>query len=758
MADTYFEAPSDAARQSSPKNQLLSQYETVRSWSEALSARLSPEDHMLQSMPDASPAKWHLAHTTWFFETFILEGLVHGYRHFSPAFRVLFNSYYNGVGEQHRRDQRGLLSRPSLDEVMDYRAHVDECVALAISSAPEDVFGEMWQRLVLGLNHEQQHQELLLTDILHAFAQHPEKPAFISAMPRASSRATPQRMLDMPGGLLELGHKQAGFCFDNEGPVHKAWLEPYRLAQSPVSNGDWIAFIEDRGYETPGLWLSDGWAQVRKDGWSRPLYWEMCDDAWHSMTLGGFLPLDLDAPVAHISYYEADAFARWSGKRLPREYEWEAAARDVPVHGNFAENLQLRPMPGEPGPELQRGPRQIYGDVWEWTQSAYSPYPGYAPAEGALGEYNGKFMINQMVLRGGSCATPGSHIRASYRNFFYPHQRWQFSGLRLAEDGVASRNWQSAPRLSDERFRRDALEGLSQKQKTLPSKYFYDEEGSRLFDAICELEEYYVPRVEAPLLAEAARDMASSLSLDDVALVEFGSGSSLKTRTLLGAMPAISAYVPIDISEEHMKNAARMLSEIYPDIEIHPLVRDFTRSFALPDAIERRPAIGFFPGSTLGNFTPPQAVSFLRSARLSLNNGWFLVGVDLVKDTEQLIAAYDDSKGITAAFNINLLARLNRELGTEIDLGCFQHRAIWNAEKNRIEMHLVCERSTAFQISGRTIVLKKGETIHTENSHKFTEEGFSELARDAGWRVSKQWISADPAYGLFLLAAEERDD
>jgi dimethylhistidine N-methyltransferase len=760
VAETYFDMRRDhrgaATSRPSSKDQLLFQFDAVREWSEKLSGRLSVEDHMLQSMPDASPTKWHLAHTTWFFETFVLEALVRGYRHFSPSFRVLFNSYYNEVGEQHRRDRRGLLSRPSLEEVMDYRAHVDDCIALAVESASDEIFAEMERRIVLGLNHEQQHQELMLTDILHAFSLHPDRPAYAEATEFPPIKATPQGMIEMPGGLMEFGRRGEGFAFDNEGPVHKAWLEPYRLAQRLTTNGEWIEFIEDGGYEDARLWLSDGWAQARKDAWAAPLYWERIDGGWHSMTLAGFRPLDVDAPVAHVSFYEADAFARWSSKRLARELEWEAAAADLPVQGNFAEDFHLRPLPDRPKPGLSQRPGQLFGDVWEWTQSAYAAYPGYAPPAGALGEYNGKFMVNQMVLRGGSCATPASHVRASYRNFFHPHQRWQFSGVRLAEDRGASRTWQAAaPRLDRERFRRDVIEGLSQSQKTLPSKYFYDEEGSRLFDEICTLDEYYLPKAEAPLLREAARDVASLLPLDGVALVEFGSGSSVKTRIMLDVMPTLGAYVPIDISQEHMENAAGKLAELYPGLDVHPLVRDFTQSFALPEEIGKSPALGFFPGSTLGNFTPPQAVSFLRSARASLNSGWLLVGVDLVKDERRMLAAYDDSRGVTAAFNMNLLARINRELGAGIDLDCFEHRAVWNAEKSRIEMHLVCLRSTTFSVAGRMIAVKKDETIHTENSHKFTDEGFSDLAREAGWRVSRRWIGVEPAYGLFLLSPQD---
>lgn len=752
MADTYRDMRETLpARAGSEAETLLRDFRRVRAASEALVAPLSPEDQMLQSMPDASPTKWHLAHTSWFFETFILEPYVLGYTPFAPAFRALFNSYYNAVGPQHRRDARGILSRPSLDEVMAYRAHVDECIALVIESADTDRLAELAPRLRLGLNHEEQHQELILTDILHAFAQSPLRPAYRSPLPRETTSPASLSFVEFDGGLVEIGHDGDGFAFDNESPRHRQWLSPFRLASRPVSNREWLEFMADRGYERPELWLSDGWSAVQSERWSSPLYWERREGEWLAMTLQGLAPLDLDAPVAHLSFYEADAFARWAGKRLPTEAEWERAAASVSLSGNFASSGHLRPMP-DPAPAT-RGLRQMFGDVWEWTQSAYAPYPGFEPASGGFGEYNGKFMANQFVLRGGSCVTPAGHVRATYRNFFYPHQRWQFSGLRLAEDARRRRAPIAlAPRTPEERFRRDAIEGLSVPQKSIPSKYFYDAEGSRLFDEICALAEYYVPAAEAPLLAAAAGDLAR-LPLVDGVLVELGSGSSIKTRVLLDALSWVSAYVPLDISHAHMEGAARALARDYPSLAIHPVPCDFTQRFELPPNLRGRPALVFFPGSTIGNFAAEDAVALLRSVRASIGGGWMLVGVDLVKDVPTLLSAYNDPKGVTAAFNLNLLARLNRELGAGIDIEAFRHNAVWNAEASRIEMHLVCTRPVSFEIAGRRFSLEANETIHTENSHKYTVPGFADLAAEAGWQVARSWIGEAPAYAMFLLQA-----
>ena len=379
-------------------------------------------------MPDASPAKWHLAHTSWFFETFVLEKALADYRPFHPRFRVLFNSYYNTVGEQYPRPDRGLVSRPSLAEVRDYRAHVDEHVTKLIE---DEALDETLAAIVdLGLHHEQQHQELVLTDLKHMLGQNPLRPAYRDLPEPAAADPGPIRWCEQPGGIASIGHEGGGFSFDNERPRHRVLLEPFALASRLTTNREYLEFIEDRGYQRPELWLSDGWTAVRSGGWHAPLYWWREDDgSWWSLTLGGPREIALDEPVCHVSYYEADAFANWAQARLPREEEWEMVAAKAAPDGNFVEEDLLHPRSAAAsGAE----PAQLFGDVWEWTQSPYAPYPGFRAESGALGEYNGKFMVNQLVLRGGSCATPRSHIRASYRNFFPPHCRWQFSGIRLA--------------------------------------------------------------------------------------------------------------------------------------------------------------------------------------------------------------------------------------------------------------------------------------------------------------------------------------
>ncbi|HVY15386.1 MAG TPA: ergothioneine biosynthesis protein EgtB [Rhodopila sp.] len=383
---------------------LTERFRAVRSATEAWVITLSAEDQAVQSMPDASPAKWHRAHTTWFFEQFVLTPHVPGYRVFDPDFAYLFNSYYEAVGPRHARPSRGLLTRPPADRVTAYRQHVDAAMTDALPSLSPEVLAIV----ELGLHHEQQHQELLVTDILHAFSCNPLYPALLPGWTEPVVLPDPN-WVEIPGGLAEQGHAKAGFCFDNEQPVHRVWLEPFAIASHPVRNSDWQAFIDDGGYQTSTLWMSDGWADVQANDWDSPFYWRRRDGAWWQFGPGGLAPLVPDAPVRHVSWYEADAFARWSGERLPTEAEWEASA----THAGLG---------------------AVVGSVWQWTESAYRPYPGYRPAPGAIGEYNGKFMINQMVLRGGSLATPPGHVRISYRNFFHPDKRWQFSGLRLAKD------------------------------------------------------------------------------------------------------------------------------------------------------------------------------------------------------------------------------------------------------------------------------------------------------------------------------------
>jgi ergothioneine biosynthesis protein EgtB len=405
---------------------LAAQYRAVRDATAALAASLSVEDQVIQSMPDASPTKWHLAHTSWFFETFVLKPHLAGYRPFDPVYEFLFNSYYQQIGAQFPRPSRGLLSRPGVTEVAAYREHVDEAMAALLADAPASVAA----LVELGLNHEQQHQELIATDIKHALSLNPLAPAPYGPSSATAGAAAPLRWIAFDGGLREIGADGPGFWFDNEGPRHLRHLQPFALASRPVTNGEFLAFMEDGGYDNPALWLSDGWALASSEGWRAPLYWRESPDGWHRYTLHGPRPVEPDAPVCHVSFYEAAAYAAWCGCRLPEEAEWEVAAAGLPPAGRFLDPAALEPAACA-GAE---GLAQMFGDVWEWTMSAYAPYPRYRPAAGAIGEYNGKFMSGQMVLRGGSCATPAGHVRATYRNFFPPQARWQFSGFRLARD------------------------------------------------------------------------------------------------------------------------------------------------------------------------------------------------------------------------------------------------------------------------------------------------------------------------------------
>ncbi len=416
-------------QQSSPESELNTRYRQVRDATEQLCAALSPEDCAAQSMLYASPAKWHIAHVTWFFETFVLAQCESRYRPFHPEYRMMFNSYYNTVGKQHPRPRRGLLTRPSFKEVIDYRRYVDDQMTVLLQ---QGVDGGIAQVLELGLHHEQQHQELLLMDIKHLFSCNPLRPAYRHTPQRPQETAAALRWLSYGEGLTRLGAEYHGFAFDNERPRHSVFVGAFELGDRLVTNREFRRFMQDGGYQRPELWLADGWDRVRAENWHAPLYWEQIDGDWSVFTLNGMQSLPEDEPVVHVSYLEADAYARWAGARLPTEAEWERAAAGLSVAGNFMEDGSLSPRCCAEG--CDDHPRQMFGDTWEWTGSAYTPYPGYQPPDGALGEYNGKFMCNQIVLRGGACVTPRDHIRATYRNFFQPELRWQFGGIRLARD------------------------------------------------------------------------------------------------------------------------------------------------------------------------------------------------------------------------------------------------------------------------------------------------------------------------------------
>jgi ergothioneine biosynthesis protein EgtB len=427
--------PHSAARASRTRAQrLIEKFRQVRDFSTRLCRSLEPEDYVVQSMPDVSPTKWHLAHTSWFFETFVVKVWMQRYRSEVPQYAYLFNSYYNAAGDMHRRDLRGLISRPTVAETYRFRESIDKCVIKLIENADDALLSEIEPVLTLGIHHEQQHQELLVTDIKHVFSQNPLYPIFQpAAAVLETSKIAPQHFVEFDEATVLIGHDSAGFSYDNEGPRHRALVPAFSLSNRLITNGEYLAFMEAGGYTRPEFWLSLGWTTVNEQRWQAPLYWVQRDGAWWNFTLSGFRPVNESEPVTHVSYFEADAYANWDGARLPTEFEWEHAASDLPIDGNFVDAERFHPAPA-PSTNGENALLQMFGDVWQWTRSAYLPYPGYRAGPGALGEYNGKFMCNQMVLRGASCATSRSHIRPTYRNFFQPEKRWQFTGIRLARD------------------------------------------------------------------------------------------------------------------------------------------------------------------------------------------------------------------------------------------------------------------------------------------------------------------------------------
>jgi dimethylhistidine N-methyltransferase len=699
----------------------LEDYRRIRAVMPRLAAHLSAEDLAAQSMLTASPGKWHLGHVSWFFETMILSRQP-GYVPVDERLNLIFNSYYEALGTRIARDERGLMTRPSMNEVLAYRAEVDGRMEARLANGlAEGLETYLFQ---LGLNHEQQHQELFLMDILHLMSRSPLRPQAFENEPRDMARKSPiGGWVNLEGGLVSIGTNDHEFAFDVERPAHQVWLEPYALSADLVSNGDYLRFIEAGGYRQPEHWLSDGWAEVVQQGWEAPLYWRKADDGWRVFGLTGETSLDLSAPVRHLSYYEADAYARWAGGRLPTEAEWETAARQKP---EAMSNLMT--------------------EVWQWTASSYAPYPGFRPTEGTACEYNGKFMANQMVLRGGAWATPEGHSRITYRNFYYPADRWVFAGLRLASEVKVAEY--------DGDFKDDMLEGLSSTPKSLPPKWFYDAEGSRLFEDITRLEEYYPTRQEASLLRQVMPKWAAHIGPQAV-LFELGSGASEKTRIVLDAMPDLAAYAPLDISPTALAEAAKGIEADYPRLKVLPIVGDFEHLPDLPLEAGQGRRVGFFPGSTIGNLSPDQAVDLLKSVGKVLGpDSLFILGVDLIKSAEILERAYDDAKGVTAAFNRNLLVRSNRELGTDFDLEGFVHEACWNADEARVEMHLKARRPMRVHLDDQVFEFARGETLHTESSRKFDEPRLRAMVEQAGWQVEAFEASEAPSVALALLSRQ----
>jgi len=750
-----------------PADERISAFRAVRRASLSIAAPLSAEDCAAQSMTEASPVKWHLAHTSWFFETFVLGGDNPAYAPLKPEYRRLFNSYYNGVGEQFARAKRGLLTRPDMDEVLDYRTHVDDALE-ALLRLPS-ISPARLSVIELGLHHEQQHQELMLTDIKHLLSRNPLHPVYLPRWPLTEVRPAPARWIRHDGGLTEIGASDEGFSFDNERPRHKSFLNPFELSSRLVTNGEFIEFIEDKGYDRPELWLSDGWDKVRQKGWRAPEYWRNEEGQWRCFTLHGDCPIDPYAPVCHLSYFEADAYARWTGARLPTEAEWEFAATRAPAEGNFVESGAFHPLALRERGEFER-PAQMFGDVWEWTQSPYSAYPGYAPAEGAIGEYNGKFMNGQYVLRGGSCVTPSSHIRKSYRNFFPPDARWQFSGLRLARDAARASGRRptsgkgsvvvlnsSGMTGGGDSVREELISGLTAAQARISPKFFYNLLGSHLFEAITQTDEYYLTRTEKEIFVahgEAFAECARMALGEDFRMVDIGAGNCEKAASLFPALrPA--EYAPVEISGDFLRGSVAALAQRFQHLPITAIVADFSARFALPGSLEDRPTLFFYPGSSLGNFSPAGAKRLLSEIAASARRSALLIGVDLVKETAVLEAAYNDRLGVTAAFNLNALDHANAVLGSDFDVRQWRHEAIYDAAEMRVEMRLAAKENLTVRWPDGERRFGRDEHIISEFSYKWRLDGFERLLRESGFQLRKTWTDER---GYFAVAFATRDE